>query len=250
MSPWYLGPLAGFDLETSGLDVENDRIVTAAVIGIRPQRGTHPADDPTRWTAIDRYGWTADPGIAIPTAASDVHGYTTERVRAEGRSAYGVTRDVTIVLAEQIRAGIPIVIMNAPYDLTLLDRELRRHDLPSLAEQAGRDPLVIDPRILDKQTDQWRKGRRTLGDLSAHYEVELTGAHEAAADALAAVQVAVAIGRRHPAIGDASPEDLHKAQTVWAAEQAASFQAHLRKKDPSAVVEGAWPLITRPEVAE
>ncbi|NED90952.1 3'-5' exonuclease, partial [Streptomyces sp. SID11233] len=29
---WYEGPLTGFDLETTGTDVEHDRIVTAAVI--------------------------------------------------------------------------------------------------------------------------------------------------------------------------------------------------------------------------
>lgn len=245
MTPWYLAALAAFDLETTGLDVEQDRIVTASILGIRPQRGTHPADDPTRWTSIDRYGWIADPGIDIPTAASNVHGYTTARAQAEGRSASGVTRDVAIVLAEQIRAGIPIVIMNAPYDLTLLDRELQRHGLPSLAEQASREPLVIDPRVLDKQVDRYRKGGRTLTHLSAHYKVRLTGAHQAAADALAAAQVAVAIGRQHPAIGNATPEDLHKAQTAWAAEHAESFQAHLERKGSTDVINPAWPMIPR-----
>lgn len=242
---WNLGPLAAFDLETTGLDVETDRIVTASILGIRPQRGTHPDDDPGRWTAIDRYGWIADPGIDIPTAASAVHGYTTERARAEGRSASGVTRDVAIVLSEHIRAGVPVVVMNAPYDLTLLDRELQRHGLPSLAEQAGREPLVIDPRVLDKQADQWRKGSRSLTHLSTHYEVELTGAHEAAADALAAVQVAVAIAQRDRAIGGASAEELHKAQAEWAVEQAASFQAYLRRKGSTEVVNPAWPMIPR-----
>lgn len=242
---WHLGPLAAFDLETSGLDVETDRIVTASILGIRPQRGTHPDDDPGRWTAIDRYGWIADPGIDIPAAASAVHGYTTERARVEGRSASGVTRDVAIVLSEHIRAGVPVVIMNAPYDLTLLDRELQRHGLAPLAEQAGREPLVIDPRVIDKHVDPYRKGSRNLTHLSAHYKVELTGAHQAAADALAAAQVAVAIARRYPAIGDASPKGLHKAQVGWAGEQAASFQAYLHRKGSTEVINPAWPLIPR-----
>jgi DNA polymerase-3 subunit epsilon len=249
MSPWHLGTLCSLDTETSGLDPEQIRIVTAAILNIRPQRGSNPADDPTRWTAVDRYGWISDAGGAdIPEAASAVHGYTSARARAEGKPAAGVVRDVAIVLTEQIRAGVPIVVMNAPYDLTLLDRELQRHGLVPLAEQAGREPLVIDPRVLDKHVDQWRKGRRTLTDLAAHYEVELTGAHQAAADALAAAQVAVAIAQRHPAIGDASLADLHKAQIVWAAEQAADLERYFARKGRPEHVSRDWPMIPRPAV--
>lgn len=230
MTPWYLAALAAFDLETTGLDVEQDRIVTASILGIRPQRGT---------------GWTADPGIDIPAAASDVHGYTTERARAEGRSAAGVTRDVAIVLSEQIRAGVPVVIMNAPYDLTLLDRELARHGLAPLAEQAGREPLVVDPRVLDKQVDRHRRGKRTLTDLCAHYGVTLTGAHEAAADALAAARVAVAIAERHPAIGEAALPDLHKVQAGWFAEQQADFEHYLARTGRAETLSRNWPLTLR-----
>ena len=32
MSNWYEGPLASFDTETTGVDVEHDRIVTAALV--------------------------------------------------------------------------------------------------------------------------------------------------------------------------------------------------------------------------
>ncbi len=32
MTCWYEGPLAAFDTETTGVDVETDRIVSAAVV--------------------------------------------------------------------------------------------------------------------------------------------------------------------------------------------------------------------------
>ena len=51
--------------------------------------------------------------------------------------------------------------MNAPFDLTLLDRELRRHRAASLSHYLGQNPLrVLDPRVLDKHLDRYRKGRR------------------------------------------------------------------------------------------
>jgi len=101
----------------------------------------------------------------------------------------------------------------------------------------------FDPRILDKQVDKYRSGKRTLTDLCAHYEVPLGGAHTADADALAACRVAWRLGCRYPKLAELDLDALHKAQVEWAAEQAASFQAHLhRKGETDAVIDGSWPL--------
>lgn len=243
---WHLGPLTSFDTETSGLNVETDRIVTAAVLGIRPQRGSNPEDDPTRWLAIDRLGWMSDAGgMDIPEAASNIHGITTEVARTQGWPAAKVISGVAIALAERIAVGVPVVVMNAPYDLTLLDRELQRYGLPQLAEQAGQELIVIDPLVLDRHVDRYRRGRRTLTALCELYDVQLDGAHEAAADALAAARVAVAIADRYPAIAEMPLPELHKAQQTWAGEQAVSLQEYLRKTALDATVSPEWPLIPR-----
>ena len=108
--------------------------------------------------------------------------------------------EIASELAEQAAAGRPLVVMNAPFDLTLLDRELRRHRASTLDHWFETKPLrVLDPRVLDKHLDRYRKGRRTLTDLCAHYGVVLEGAHDAAADALASMDVVRAVGRRFPA---------------------------------------------------
>jgi DNA polymerase-3 subunit epsilon len=247
---WYLGPLASFDLETTGVDVETDRIVTAAIVGISPPKSADPEHERYRWLSVERYGWLSDvDGVEIPEGASGVHGVTTEHAQATGRPAARVVREIAIVLAEHISAGTPIVIMNARYDLTLLDRELARHSLPTLAEQAGAEPLVIDPLVLDKAADRYRSGKRTLTDLSTFYGVQLDGAHEAAADALAAAQVAVAIGRCYPSIGEMTLADLHNNQVAWARQQADSFRAYLQRRGRSADdVRADWPLVPRPQV--
>lgn len=147
--------------------------------------------------------------------------------------------EITEALAEALRAEIPLVVMNARYDLSLLDRECRRHGLPTLTERLGHAPApVIDPLVLDKHVDRYRKGKRALQALCGHYGVRLDGAHEAGADAAAAAGVARRIGEKYPAVAIPSPRALHDLQEQAAAEQAASFQAYLRRSgDPRAIVE-------------
>ncbi|MFF9643653.1 exonuclease domain-containing protein [Kitasatospora aureofaciens] len=232
---WHTGRLCAFDTETTGVDVESDRIVTAAVLLVG---GGQPTETHT---------WLADPGIDIPEAASAVHGVTSERARAEGRPAPMVVSEVAALLADQIVTGVPVVAMNARFDVTILDRELARHGLPSLAEQAGAEPLVLDPLVMDKRAEKYRRGGRKLVDLARHYGVQLgDDAHDAGADALAAARIVYKIAARYPAVQETELAELHAMQAHWAREQAIDLQEYLRRKDPAAVVEPAWPLIPRP----
>ncbi|MFD4660537.1 exonuclease domain-containing protein [Kitasatospora sp. NPDC058444] len=230
---WYTGPLASFDTETTGVDVENDRIVSAAlVVQLAP-------GEPARTTT-----WLADPGVPIPDGARAVHGITDEQVRAHGRPAGAVVEEVTRALAAEARAGRPVVVMNAPYDLTLLDRELRRHHGLTLTTGLAASGLVVlDPRVLDKHVDRYRKGRRTLTDLCAHYGVALAGAHDAAADATAALALTRRIGARYPAaLGGLSAAELHLRQAIWHAAQARGLQNWFDRSGTPERVDLSWPL--------
>lgn len=231
---WHQGLLVSFDLETTGTDVEQDRIVTAALL--RLEGDGRPAAKLT---------WLLDPGVPIPDEAAAIHGISTAYVQEHGRPPATAIEEITEALAEALRAEIPLVVMNARYDLSLLDRECRRHGLRTLTERLGQAPApVIDPLVLDKHVDRYRKGKRALQALCGHYGVPLDGAHEAGADAAAAAGVARRIGEKYPAVALPSPRALHTLQEQAAAEQAASFQAYLRRSgDPRAIVEPAWPLI-------
>ncbi|QMU75977.1 hypothetical protein GXW83_09750 [Streptacidiphilus sp. PB12-B1b] len=135
--------------------------------------------------------------------------------------------------------------MDKPFDLSLLDAELARHGLASLSERlGGAEPgPVLDPLTIDRAVDKYRKGSRTLQSACAHYGVELNGAHRAGNDALAALRVALALGRAYPAeIGGLDPAELHERQIGWYRAWAEGLQSWLRRsKDPAAVVDGSWP---------
>ncbi|MCM9082608.1 MULTISPECIES: 3'-5' exonuclease [Streptomyces] len=233
---WISGPLLAFDLETTGTDVETDRIVTAAVVRL----------DAAGAVAAERT-WLLDPGVAIPEQASAIHGISTEHAREHGVPAASAVEEIAQVVTEGLRSGTPLVVMNARYDLSLLDRECRRHEVESISDRLGSAlSPVIDPLVIDKHIDKYRKGKRALHALCAHYGVSLDDAHNARADAVAAARVVRRMGEKHRPVGRMPLAELHELQVRAAAEQSVSLQAYLRRTaDPTAVVEPAWPLIPR-----
>lgn len=229
MEPHPLDRLAVFDLETTGIDVESARIVTACVAVL---------DAHDRVQA--RWDWLADPGVPIPEGAAAVHGITTERARTEGRDARTVVAEITQSLRILLGLGMPLVIYNAPYDLSLLDRECRRHGLVPLQAPSP----VIDPLVIDKALDRYRKGKRTLIAAAERYEVILDNAHDAGADAIAAGLIARALARAFPAEFAVPLPELHAQQAQWHAEQATRFQDYMRstRGETGFTASTEWPL--------
>lgn len=254
MSKWWNERMVAFDLETTGVDPEEARIVTAAIAlcsgGERTESQT----------------WLADPGIEIPDEAAGVHGITTDIARRDGRPAREVIAEVIETLAIAAGHGWPLVIYNARYDLTVLDREARRHGLATLSERVPL-LLVIDPMIIDKWLDRYRPGSRKLDAMCAHYGFPLEGAHDASFDAIAAARGAWCLGARGRVVRrtdwpkaaaearmchaqwDRVHEDLpalYEAQIGWAVEQALGLANYFRDKgqyDDAESVRTEWPLV-------
>lgn len=230
---WHHGRLAAFDIESTGVDPESDRIVTSTISLVG---GGAP---------IDTTSWLVNPGIEISPGATAVHGITTEMAQAEGRVATEAVDEITDMLATQVRQGVPIVAFNARFDLTMLDREARRYGIEPLTERIGgcEALLVIDPLVLDKQHDRYRKGKRTLTAICAHYEIPFQDAHAADADAIAAARVAWKLGQTFAELEGVELRVLHDRQVVWAAEQAASLQEYFQSQGKPERVEQAWPVV-------
>ena len=230
MAGWHERILVSFDCETTGVDVETARIVTAAVVTINPRAGT-----------VDTKQWLADPGIDIPEQATEVHGITTEMARAEGRPAGEVVQEIAASLYAGWRGGgATAVVYNAPFDLSLLDRELTRHHGLQL-ENVG---PVVDPLCLDKHYDRYRKGSRKLVDVAKHYGIVLSelDAHGAAADALAAARVAWKLTRKYPQLGAMTHQELWDSQVAWYAEQATSLARYFASQGKTERVSTEWPI--------
>ncbi|TFD24677.1 3'-5' exonuclease [Cryobacterium sp. TMT2-23] len=226
MSNWS-DTLAVFDLETTGIDVETCRIVSATVAII----------DATGHV-LERVDWLLNPGIDIPVQATNVHGITTKHAVLNGRDAADGVAEIVATIREHLARGLPLVAYNAPYDLTLLNRECLRYGVSPLVSPSP----VVDPLVIDKAVDRYRKGKRTLEVTSAFYGVSLDDAHDSGADAVAAGRVAQAIARAHVKTLPVEVGDLHLLQAQWSLQQAENFQAYMRReRDPAFVAAGAWP---------
>ncbi|WP_424935693.1 MULTISPECIES: 3'-5' exonuclease [Bacteria] len=226
--PSWIDRVGVFDLETTGVDVVQDRIVTAHV-GVLDRHGRE----------IAARSWLADPGVPIPDEATAIHGVTTERARRHGASAAHVVGTVTASLRSLLAQGVPIVAYNASFDFSLLAHEARRHGIEPLV----RPSPVIDPLVIDKAYDRYRPGKRTLAVVAAHYDVLLDDAHEASADAIAAGRVAQALARRFRLPESAG--ELHTRQIGWARAQAESLTEYfvrIGRLDPAQSLDGAWPV--------
>lgn len=226
--PTWLTRVGVFDLETTGVDIATDRVVTAYV-------GVLDADG----RQIAARTWLADPGIPIPEGATAVHGVTTEHARTQGRPAHDVVTEITGALRSLFGQGVPVVAYNASYDFSLLAHEAARHGIAPLDDPSP----VIDPLVIDKAYDRYRRGRRTLEVVAAHYAVALEGAHEASADAIAAGRVAQELARRFPL--PPTPAELHTRQIGWARSQAASLTEYfvsIGRLDPDDSLDGTWPV--------
>jgi DNA polymerase-3 subunit epsilon len=236
---WWTREWLALDLETTGLDVETDRIVTAATAWC------------VRGVPFETRTWLADAGRQnIPVEATKIHGITTRHAHQSGQPASLVAHAVASLLAVAADDELPVVVANAPYDLTLLARELTRGAYKKPSVRPRTTMRVLDPLLLDWKLDPFREGGRRLVDLCRYYDVEHDGPHRADADAVAAAAVAYRIVGYFPQLQAMTLAEVHEAQVGWAVERAAARQAFKRSHgDPTAVVDGSWPLIPQQEVA-
>ncbi|WP_159625778.1 exonuclease domain-containing protein [Actinomyces sp. zg296] len=239
---WASGPLLGLDTETTGVDPTRERLVTAALVS----RGRRAAGGGRAQSVTT---WLADPGVEIPAAAAAVHGITTERARAEGRAIEEVLTEVSDALVSAMGAGTPVVAFNASYDLTLLEAELARHGLATMRERLGRElGPILDPLVIDRAVDRFRRGKRRLGDMAAAYRVPVDEAlHTAEVDVIATLDVLEAILAAHPEVAAIPAEELVAAQARYHRQWAESFNRWLARTSPGRPgAQTAWPLPDSP----
>lgn len=228
--------VVGFDLETTGVDVydPNTRIVTAAFV-LKTSEGLKDIE------------LEMNPGIPIPTQASDVHGITTEK--AQGFMPYldGLNK-MKQFLDWTLYEGIPIVAYNGGYDITLTRVEFESNGIPLDWDSL----ILLDPLVMDRHLDPFRKGGRKLGRVAELYGYDLSNAHNATADVEATLHI---IERMMPKFVDkieekfgAKPEsakDFMEIQSILYMNQMTDLERYFRKSDPSKTINKSWPFQDR-----
>lgn len=184
--------VVAFDLETTGLDPRDDRIVEFAFLVLDVD--LHELD---RWSSL------VDPGIKIPRKASEIHGITAEDV--DGAPTFEHLAPVVQALVDDAA----LMAYNHEFDVEFLDAELVR---------AGRSGIpdgvpTIDPMWHFKRHHPDTSNR--LEHAVQHYlDRTLEGAHRAVHDTAAMVDVFRAMQRVHPDL-DGSLEEAFVEPREW-----------------------------------
>jgi len=164
-------PMVAVDVEATGLDAAEDRVVEVACIVFHA--GT-----------LERHSWLVNPGRPISPEASEVHHISDDDVRDAPEFSV-IAREVLAVL----RRGVPLAY-NAEFDRAFLMAEFAR--LPGvLAEPpAGLRKGVdwIDPLVWARELQQAEKSK-SLSAVAERLGIEIGQAHRAADDAVAAGRV-------------------------------------------------------------
>ena len=160
-------PIVFFDLETTGTNINSDRIVEISVLKLMPNG------------EIKSKTRRINPEMPIPAEATAIHHITDEDVANEP-----TFRQVANSLA-QIMAGCDIAGFNSNrFDIPLLDQEFVR---------AKVDFDFSKARFIDVQTIYHKKEPRTLVAAYRYYcGKDLTEAHSALADTTATMEVLIA----------------------------------------------------------
>lgn len=174
-------PVIFFDLETTGTNVTNDRIVEISLIKVNPD-----GSEVERTRRIN-------PGCPIPAEATAVHHITDGDVADCPRF-----KQIAASLAEMF-TGCDIAGFNSNrFDIPMLDEEFRR---------AGIQFDFSRARFIDVQTIFHKKEQRTLVAAYRFYcDKDLEAAHSANADTRATYEVLMAQLDRY----DDLPNDIDK----------------------------------------
>jgi DNA polymerase-3 subunit epsilon len=157
-------PICFFDLETTGINVTNDRIVEIAIFKVYPNGNKESKT------------WLVNPTIPIPAETTAVHGITDEKVANEPTFAQ-----------------LASTVYNMIKDSDLAGFNSDRFDIPLLAEELLRAGVDFDMKnrvAVDIQTIFHKKEERTLSAAYKFYCGEtLENAHSAEADTMATYEI-------------------------------------------------------------
>jgi len=157
-------PICFFDLETTGVNITNDRVVEISILKVFPDGKE------------ERKTWVVNPGIPIPKEVTAIHGISDADI---------VDKPLFNEIAKDVYAMIK--------DSDLGGFNSNRFDIPLLAEEMLRSDIDFDMKgrvAIDVQTIFHKMEQRTLSAAYKFYcDKNLEDAHSAEADTKATYEV-------------------------------------------------------------
>ena len=159
------GSVVCFDLETTGLDSENDRII---------EIGACLYEDGQITNVFNTF---VDPGMDIPSRITEITGITNDMVLGAPKEEEAVTKFVDFC------KGLPLVAHNASFDMSFVKAACSR--IESLKEQSFTyiDTLALSQSLLSDLP------KHRLDSLTKHFKLPTFNHHRASDDAIALARI-------------------------------------------------------------
>lgn len=215
-SDWLDCPIAMFDVETTGLEHAQDRIIE---VGVVTGRITHAGE----FVVEDAFGTLVNPERPV---TAEIEKLT--NISAAALLNAPTFREVAPTLLPMLGDVRAVVAYNAPFDQGFLLSECVRAGFIAPHAFSTRAPALIDPLVWGKaKAKGYGKGANKLGPMAKRLGVEVpSDLHRADVDALLAGRVCAALSKYMPRIF----ADLVSMQTILRGEQDVDFHSYLMRK--------------------
>ena len=150
-------PLCFFDLETTGINITNDRIVEIAILKLFPDQ------------KIEKQVWLVNPEMSIPLEVSEIHGITNDKV-----ADAPTFKEISKIVYNFIK-GCDLAGYNSDrFDIPLLMEEFLRSDI----DFSTKNLKTIDVQTIFHKMEQ----RNLTAALKFYCDKKLENAHSAMDD--------------------------------------------------------------------
>jgi DNA polymerase-3 subunit epsilon len=150
-------PLCFFDLETTGINITNDRIVEIAILKLHPDE------------KIEKQVWLVNPEMQIPLEVSEIHGITNDKV-----SDAPTFKEISKIIYNFIK-GCDLAGYNSDrFDIPLLMEEFLRSEI----DFSTKNLKTIDVQTIFHKMEQ----RNLTAALKFYCNKKLENAHSAMED--------------------------------------------------------------------
>lgn len=201
--PWLDMPFLVVDVETTGLDRNQHRVIEVAWALFHNQEVVFSE---SRLCAIEG---------PLPEEIVALTGIRDDMLKDQPEFAHHIEG-----LLKAMNKAAFVVAYNANFDRLFLEAEFAR------AERLLPQKHWIDPCVFIREVDRYQKGKK-LTDAAARWGVKLNNAHRALADALACGHLLYKLSSHLNAY---TLPELIVTQQKWQAEQEKSYQAYLARK--------------------